>query len=102
MIKEFKTIEEALVLIRSVSDKYQEDVEIKMGGKSSVGLTKLVSFILLAHSCDENIKMIDEFILLKADGYPIKEVEWQPKYADQVDLMMELISVTVEIKIYRK
>jgi len=100
MIKEFKTVQEALALIRTVSDKYQEDIEILTSGKSITGMNKLVSFILLTQPNEDNMAMIDEFILLKADGYPMS-VEWQPKWGDQMDLRYELISVTVEIKVYR-
>lgn len=103
MIREFKTVTEALEVVRSIVDKYQKDIPIHTSGKSVVGLTKLVSFIILAQPQeDDNTDLKDELILLRSEGYPIKEVEWQPRFADQMDMLLEMISVTVEIKIYRK
>ena len=103
MIREFKTVTEALEVVRSIVDKYQKDIPIHTSGKSVVGLTKLVSFIILAQPQeDDNTDLKDELILLRSEGYPIKEVEWQPRFADQMDMLLEMISVTVEIKIYMK
>ena len=103
MIREFKTVTEALEVVRSIVDKYQKDIPIHTSGKSVVGLTKLVSFIILAQPQeDDNTDLKDELILLRSEGYPIKEVEWQPRFADQMDMLLEMISVTVEIKIYRR
>ena len=101
--REFKTVTEALEVVRSIVDKYQKDIPIHTSGKSVVGLTKLVSFIILAQPQeDDNTDLKDELILLRSEGYPIKEVEWQPRFADQMDMLLEMISVTVEIKIYRR
>jgi len=102
MISEFKSNGEAELLIRSVVDEYIDNAIIHTQGKSSKGLSKIVSFIILTQPGKDLEEMKDKLILLKASGYPILEVEWQPKFADQMDIAYEIISVSTEIKIYRK
>jgi len=102
MIKHFKSMSEAKDLLESVIEKYQKDIPIYSKGKSSSGINKTVTFIILAQPMeDDNFKLKDELILLKADGYPILEVSWQPKFADQMDMLLEQIEVTVEVRTYK-
>lgn len=102
MINEFNSIEEAELLILSVVSKYIENPTIHRQGKSLVGLAKQISFIIMASPSYELDDMKDELILLKAGGYPVLDVEWQPKFADQMDIMFEIISVTVKVRIFKK
>lgn len=102
MINEFKTREEALTLIKSVVDKYIKDVQIHSQGSSTRGLIKTISFMILASPSEDLEDMKDELILLRAKGYPINEVVWTIKWADQLDMVQEIISVSVNIKVYKK
>lgn len=95
----FNSVDEAKELLVKTASKYLDSPEFLRQGKSSVGLKKVVSFILLVKPDDELEEMKDDFIRLKADGYAIVDVEWQPKWGDQMDLLFEIISVSVEVNI---
>ena len=103
MTKIFESFDEAMEIIREVTDKYQKDVPIYTKGKNIIGINKTVTFILLVQPTeDDNFPLKDELILLKSKGYPITQIEWQPKFADQMDMLLEMIEITVEIKTFAK